>query len=59
MEKAKKDLDDAMIAIDPSVAPILAKMHPPRLEGAPGNRPPGSAPTDAPEPKDGPAAPAP
>jgi Spy/CpxP family protein refolding chaperone len=32
MEKARKDLHDAMIAIDPSVAPILGKIEPPKWE---------------------------
>jgi hypothetical protein len=33
MEKARKDLHDAMIAIDPSIAPILAKIEPPKWGG--------------------------
>lgn len=32
MEKARKEMHDAMVAIDPSVAPILAKMEPRKEE---------------------------
>jgi hypothetical protein len=37
MEKARKEMHDAMIAIDPAVAPILAKIEPPKWEGNRGN----------------------
>jgi Spy/CpxP family protein refolding chaperone len=33
MEEAKKSMHDAMIAVDPSVEPILAKMMPPKWAG--------------------------
>ncbi len=33
MEKARKEMHDAMIAIDPAVAPILAKIEPPKWGG--------------------------
>jgi len=33
MEKARKDLNDAMIAVDPSVAAVIAKIAPPKWEG--------------------------
>jgi hypothetical protein len=33
MQKARKEMHDAMIAIDPSVAPILAKIEPPKWGG--------------------------
>lgn len=42
MEDAKKSMHDAMVAVDPSVEPILSKMMPPKWsgkhEGAAGNR---------------------
>jgi hypothetical protein len=45
MEKARKRMHDAMIAVDPSVAPILAKILPPRgergEERGPGRQTPG------------------
>jgi hypothetical protein len=44
MEKARKEMHDSMVAIDPSVAPILAKIEPPKWggqgkaqKGGPGN----------------------
>ena len=33
MEKARKEMHDAMIAIDPAVVPILAKIEPPKWGG--------------------------
>ena len=42
MDKARKAMNDAMIAVDPSVEPILAKIAPPKRGGGPGaGRPPG------------------
>lgn len=38
MEKARKDLHDAMIAIDPSVEPILAKIEQPKWGQGKGKR---------------------
>ena len=35
MEAAKKSMHDAMIAVDPSVEPILTKMMPPKWAGKP------------------------
>jgi Spy/CpxP family protein refolding chaperone len=35
MDKARKDLNDAMIAVDPSVASVIAKIAPPKREGGP------------------------
>jgi len=37
MEEAKKSMHDAMIAVDPSVEPILAKMMPPKWAGKHGD----------------------
>jgi hypothetical protein len=36
MEKARKAMNDAMIAVDPTVEPILAKIAPPKRGGGPG-----------------------